>query len=955
MNSFTDIYTGLPINPTEVAYNPITISVTTALTWPSVAVQGNYLAAGIMNVTATTTGLQLQMPNATQVSPGQSALVSNVGSNTFTLTDSGGNTIVSISAGQVYYIYLMNNSSSTGSWGVFLFAASAASVNASALAGAGLLAISSTLNINSPFTSVSSNYTLSTTDRGNTIMNTDGSYTYTAAPPSTLGNGWFVNIKNNGTGTITFTPSGAAIDGNSSLSITPGVSVIIASDGTNFHSLFQTTSTTTTYSRLVKSVAGSVNVTLTSAESAFSILSFTGTLTGNINIYAPTVVNEWIVENNTSGSYTATFTTSAGSGITLGPTSTSNIPQTTVNPCYCDGTNIRLSVNLSTTSSISSVIGGTGIGVSSTSSTATVFINNTTVGAGSYGAASSIPTFTVNSQGQLTAASSVSALMTTANIQTNAITNALLNVMPANTVKVNATSSAASPTDLSLSASTLLGMGSNGNIAAISPGTNLSFSGTMLNATGFTNGASVTSNGSNLVLTNSSVPYQVVTMTAAGLTVQLPDATTMSSAGSNLFLVKNAGTYSFTITDNAGQPRAIVGAGESFYVSLSSTGSAAGNWTCQNANQGGWTSTLVSMSNGLGQQLTGTTSPNIESIVPLTTSKALVLYFESGSPTTLRAGVVTISGETITMGTSVSVDTVTGLTGGISGCALSSTAVMCCYGGTSTVKSVVLSISGTTVTVNSSASVDTITPTNFYSFPLSSTAAFLGYAASSGNVKGVVLSVSGTTITVNTKVTGAQPTNNWWSMCQISTSAILLVYAGASSYLAAQLWTISGTTVTAQTALTNLSSSVALNAPPVACLTGTNNAVCAYQTASLNGLASFSVSGTTLATGAYYNNYYPTPLTSYPVCIFSTTNYLVIGTQTTPQVSSISTAIIFTTLKIDPVVYAISTASQSISPIPSPGTGLSNYPVPLGSGKFLTYYSNAAGTLTLVQVINAVY
>jgi len=59
-----------------------------------------------------------------------------------------------------------------------------------------------------------------------------------------------------------------------------------------------------------KSVAGSANVTLTTAnadpatESANKVIELTGTLTGNIHVFLPAVENYYIIFNNTAGSHT---------------------------------------------------------------------------------------------------------------------------------------------------------------------------------------------------------------------------------------------------------------------------------------------------------------------------------------------------------------------------------------------------------------------------------------------------------------------------------------------------------------------------------------------------------------------------------------------------------------------------------------------------------------------------
>jgi len=84
--------------------------------------------------------------------------------------------------------------------------------------------------------------------------------------------------------------------------------------------------------RLSKSVAGGVDVTLTAAEARNQVMEFTGALTGNISVIVPAVAGVFVVGNSTSGSYTLTVKTSAGTGIAVTRGKNALL--------LCDGTNV---------------------------------------------------------------------------------------------------------------------------------------------------------------------------------------------------------------------------------------------------------------------------------------------------------------------------------------------------------------------------------------------------------------------------------------------------------------------------------------------------------------------------------------------------------------------------------------------------------------------------------------
>jgi hypothetical protein len=82
-------------------------------------------------------------------------------------------------------------------------------------------------------------------------------------------------------------------------------------------------------------VAGGANVTLTAVQAGNGILVFTGALTANIAVIVPNSTKTMIVENLTSGAFTLTVKTAAGTGVALTQGKTQEL--------FCDGTNVLLS------------------------------------------------------------------------------------------------------------------------------------------------------------------------------------------------------------------------------------------------------------------------------------------------------------------------------------------------------------------------------------------------------------------------------------------------------------------------------------------------------------------------------------------------------------------------------------------------------------------------------------
>lgn len=332
MTTYNSPFTGNVIQPTDVSYVSLTLAANTPLFWSFDGDGTQTYAARIMDVTASTTGLSMAMPPANQASVGQDALIRNIGSNTFTVTDYNGNTIVAVAAGKAEYIYIRTNATTAGTWGLIDFGTGTSSADAASLAGAGLLAISTTLNQAYQVSSFTTGYTFVQSDRALARVWQGGAGTVTLSSATLMGNNYFFLIKNNGSGTLTLNTNGSdLLDGLSSKTFQPNDSALIISTGTGYISVGYGQSSQFFFTALTKPVVSGA-YTLTSTEAQSVIQEYVGTLTGNVTVTYPPIVNLYVISNQTTDNgFTLTVTTGLGLAVA--------IPAGQQATLICDGTN----------------------------------------------------------------------------------------------------------------------------------------------------------------------------------------------------------------------------------------------------------------------------------------------------------------------------------------------------------------------------------------------------------------------------------------------------------------------------------------------------------------------------------------------------------------------------------------------------------------------------------------
>ena len=115
--SYINIFGGQTIQPAIVSYLNVTPFITNiTLSWASQFQDTNNVVASTMDINPTVGGLSITMPDATQTSVGQFVTFNNYGSQSVNILNNTGGLITAIAAGNIFYIYLIDNTTVAGTW-----------------------------------------------------------------------------------------------------------------------------------------------------------------------------------------------------------------------------------------------------------------------------------------------------------------------------------------------------------------------------------------------------------------------------------------------------------------------------------------------------------------------------------------------------------------------------------------------------------------------------------------------------------------------------------------------------------------------------------------------------------------------------------------------------------------------------------------------------------------------
>jgi hypothetical protein len=236
-----------------VSYSQIDLNSDVQLEWPSSYIDLPFTdkyftehvacAASLGVLTHADNPFTISLPPLKGASVGSNIIVQNIGEAPVTIIDNEGTNVCTISAGQntnTVWIQLVNvDPEANHNWSVVNFGVGESAVAAGALAGPGLRPSYARLTTTNVVKTIRNDYDLTLTDQSKTLVWNGGEGNINLSPIISVFNGFFVGINNTGSGPVHIlcADSNVINDELVSLTIMPGVSLIIVASNEQWWTL----------------------------------------------------------------------------------------------------------------------------------------------------------------------------------------------------------------------------------------------------------------------------------------------------------------------------------------------------------------------------------------------------------------------------------------------------------------------------------------------------------------------------------------------------------------------------------------------------------------------------------------------------------------------------------------------------------------------------------------------
>jgi len=340
-----DVFSDGLIPPANLGFSSVVITSDQHLNWPYNYAGTSLVTSKIMDVSCSPGNL-IYLPPTNEVSPGESILLRNVGANPLGVLDSNGVSIISLSPGIAQFLWVTE----VNTWNQITYGAGTSAVSSGALAGFGTKATGATLSVAAPTLSTASTLALTTSHRGQSIEFTGGVASLTMSSAATYGNDFYCFVKNSGSGVVTITPSSGLVDGQSTLALQPGESLILMCTGSvDWYSVGYGRSILYQFSQLVLDVSAGGTITLTSTQASNKMLTFVGNPAAGVNVVVPSVVSVYYVANNLSTNQSVQVKVAATPGVLVSQSQRAVL--------LCDGSSVSSAQSATVTTVVSMLDG----------------------------------------------------------------------------------------------------------------------------------------------------------------------------------------------------------------------------------------------------------------------------------------------------------------------------------------------------------------------------------------------------------------------------------------------------------------------------------------------------------------------------------------------------------------------------------------------------------------------